>query len=60
MSQFVQNGHFKICVKLRFNTLMPKYGYLGPRPLKFKKETILLFQKKELLRMLPTSLQPFS
>ena len=39
---------------------MPKYGYLGPRSLKLKKDTILLFQKKELLKTLSTSPQPFS
>ena len=60
MSQFVQNWHFKISVKLGFDTLMPKYGHLGPRPLRLKKDAILLFQKQELLKTLPTSPQPFS
>ena len=39
---------------------MPKYGYLGPRPLKLENDAILLFQKKELSKTLPTSPQPFS
>ena len=60
MSQFVQNWHFKTSVKLGSNTLMPRYGYLGPRHLKLKKEIILVFHKKELLKMLPTNTQPFS
>ena len=39
---------------------MPKYGYLGSRPLKLTKDTILLFQKKRTSKALPTSPQPFS
>ena len=60
LSQFVQNWYFKVWVDLDFNALMPKYRYLGLRLLKLKKDTSLLFQKKELLKTLPISPQPFS
>ena len=59
MSQFVHNRLFKIWVELYFNALVPKYGYLDPRPLKLKNDTSLLFQKKELLKTLSTSPQSF-